>query len=642
MRLINIGLANVNTTVGAVKSNAEALTRAALSLAADNCTIAAFPEQVLGGYPSEDLTQWRGFVADQERALLAFADATAETSTVFCVSLTAEHEAHLYGVIAVVCRGKILGLVPKENLPTYGVFHEWRVWSPWTPGRVEKHDCGAPIGDLIFRFPFGIMGTEVCEDGWVPDGPALRRAYAGSEVIVNCSASPFRAGVIDTRREMLATRSGDNNTVLAYCNAVGGNDSLVFDGGGFVHQNGRLLKELPRWIENEAIMTVDLDRTELARSQNTTWRSSARRFQSSGQPVPEIVDFSDGPMPNGASFSYPAPATKSFFLPSAGREAYSPRERFFEDIEEAMTLALTDYYRKTGAFRCFGIALSGGKDSALAAIIAWRTAKRLGVPVHCFSMPTRFNSEATKGIARDLAAELGASFVELPIAEEFEAALLAQEAMVGQGTDELTLQNIQARIRGTRMWNWSNQTGGLWIQTGNMSEKAVGYTTIGGDMGGAYSLLGNLPKTVVIAMLGYLGKKYELRSIEALLATKASAELALGQEDEKDLMPFPVLDACMYLLIGEKMSPLEIYQALRSMWTDAELKAMDPSYGRGTLKEWVTRFVKLFRRSLFKWVQAPEAVHLGSLDLDRERALQLPTVFSEEFFDLAALDEFAD
>jgi len=193
-----------------------------------------------------------------------------------------------------------------------------------------------------------------------------------------------------------------------------------------------------------------------------------------------------------------------------------------------------------------------------------------------------------------------------------------------------------------KMWNWSNSSAGLFLQTGNMSEKAVGYTTVGGDLMGGYSLIGNLPKTVIIELLGYLYGKYKWEALGKLLATKASAELVDDQEDEKDLMPFDVLDACFVLFAGEKMMPKEIYLTLREKWTDDEFRQMRADYTKGMLKQWVKKFATLFMRSIYKWVQSPETVHLGNLDLDRERALQLPVVQSLEWLNLDALDDLRD
>jgi NAD+ synthase (glutamine-hydrolysing) len=339
-------------------------------------------------------------------------------------------------------------------------------------------------------------------------------------------------------------------------------------------------------------------------------------------------------------------------MPPPGRPP-SPLEEYFDDLLEAMIAGL-DYFVKTRAFKKLGIALSGGKDSVLTLIVAWLFAQRRFASlapearkaavadfIQCFSMPSRYNSATTQNISRTLCAELGATLTEVSIEDAFAREVAAAEAMLGPGEKltDLTRQNIQARIRGQRMWNWANNTGGMWLQTSNMSEKAVGYTTIGGDMMGAYSLIANLPKTVIIELLRHIAEKHGWKGVRDVLATRASAELADNQEDEKDLMPFPVLDACFALFAGEKMTPQEVYRVIRGMWTDEELKALAPQYQTGMLKTWVRRFTNLFVGSIFNWVQTPQAVHLGTLDLDRERALQLPVVQSREWLDLQKLEE---
>jgi NAD+ synthase (glutamine-hydrolysing) len=350
------------------------------------------------------------------------------------------------------------------------------------------------------------------------------------------------------------------------------------------------------------------------------------------------------------------PAGKSFFVPAPAL-AVSPEVAWYEDLVAAMKTGLAGYFEKTGAFDRLGIALSGGKDSALTLLVAWLYARDrfAGLPekerakktkdfIHCFSMPTRFNSEVTKSISRNLARELGVSFKEVSIEEAFSREVAAAEAMLeeGESLTPLARQNIQARIRGSRMWNWANSARAMWLQTGNMSEKAVGYTTIGGDLMGAYSLLGNLPKTIVVRVLDHLREKHGIEALDELMKTRASAELQEDQEDERDLMPFPVLDACFALFAGEKLMPKELYLAIRAMWTDAELRKMRTDYRPGMLKDWVKRFCRLFVGSIFKWVQAPQAVHLGALDLDRERALQLPVVQSPEWLEIDSIDELPD
>ena len=192
----------------------------------------------------------------------------------------------------------------------------------------------------------------------------------------------------------------------------------------------------------------------------------------------------------------------------------------------------------------------------------------------------------------------------------------------GEPPTELTRQNVQARIRGQRMWNWANSSGALFLQTGDMSEKAVGYTTIGGDLEGALSVIANVPKTVVIALLERLEARFGFKGVSATLHTEPGPELADKQVAENELMPFPVLDACLHLYAGEKMSPDEIGIALTSLF---------PDYPADTLTAWAHRFTKLFSQSIYKWVQSPLSLHVGSLDLDRERALQMPVVQKNEW-----------
>ncbi len=658
MRLIKIGLASVNTTVGAFASNTDTVIAFARQIAEQQCTVGCFQEQVIGGYPAEDLVQWRSFVEQQWTQLARFAAATGSfaTPTVYALGVTAQDGGHLYNCVAVVANGRILGIVPKEKLPTYGVFYENRTFTHGVPGMARMVNDGVPFGDMIFRFPFGTVAVEVCEDIWSPDGPMRRRCYGGAELVVNASASPWRAGVDATRREMIATRAGDNQATVVYVNQVGGNDSLVFDGGGYVCQNGRMLAAAPRWREGLATQVVDLDRTSRQRRENTTWRTDCEQFMKRGDAV-RIVESGIGLAPNRPGFRYPAPANRSFFIPAHDHDAHCPASAYFDDLIEAMIIGL-DYFAKTKAFDKIGIALSGGKDSVLTLLVAWlyarrrfeNDAQRIKDFIHCFSMPTRFNSDVTRKISRRLCRALWVDFKEIPIEDAFDRETAAAQAMLapGEALTPITLQNIQARIRGARMWNWANSSRGFWLQTSNMSEKAVGYSTVGGDLMGAFSLIANLPKTAVIELIRHIAEKAEIREyhaammirevIDSLLATKASAELAAGQADENDLMPFPVLDACFALFAGEKMAPVEVYKVVSDMWTYDELIAMDMSYKPGTIKAWVKKFVLLFQRNIFKWVLTPEAVHLGALDLDRERALQLPVVQSPEWLDLAALD----
>src|SRR3954469_765965 len=345
MRLCRIALANVNTTVGAVRAHVDRALSLARAAAADRATLCAFPEQLISGYPPEDLVQWRAFVDAQWTELERFARETAPLPTVYVVGVTVARANGVYNCAALVHRGRIWGLVPKEKLPTYNVFYEGRTFSRGVPGLYDDVH-GVPFGDLVFDLDFGCVALEVCEDIWSPDGPMRRRCYAGAELVVNLSASPYRLGVMETRREMIATRAGDNQCVVAYTALVGGNDNLVFDGGGFVAQNGRMVMTAPRFVEGVAAATVDLDRTTRLRREITTWRTDQETFAALAPPKQSVVHVKvTEPSADRSRLVYPAPAHQSFFLPAPSQRR-APREAFCEDLLDALAMGVGDYFEK--------------------------------------------------------------------------------------------------------------------------------------------------------------------------------------------------------------------------------------------------------------------------------------------------------
>ncbi|WP_426755461.1 NAD(+) synthase [Myxococcus sp. Y35] len=626
MRLVKLGLASVNTTVGAFTRNTDKALALAGKMAADGVTVGVFQEQLIAGYPAEDMVQWQGFMDRQWPELERFARETASLPTVFVVGVGVAHQGLRLNCAAVVAGGRILGLVPKEKLPTYSVFYEARTFGRGQPGMAEVHR-GVPLGDYLFRFDFGVVAPEVCEDIWSADGPMRRRTYSGAELVVNLSASPFRLGFVETRRELIATRAADHQCTIAYCNAVGSNDGLIFDGGGFLNQNGRHVMETPRFQEGYAAAVVDLDRTLRLRAEATTWRVDRESWLAGGGRTVPVLDCTQAVQTRRESLTYPVPPHRSFFLPAPDKRR-TAREALCEDILDALSLGVGDYFEKTRAFKVLGIALSGGRDSLLTLLIAHRYAKRVrpenpGSLIQAFYMPSRFSSDATRDAAETIARELGVAFQVVSIDEAFERErAVAQTMLGGKDVTPITEQNIQARLRAQRMWNWSNSCGGLFLQTGNMSEKSVGYTTIGGDLMGALAVIANVPKTVVMYLLDYLQDTTGYEGIRKVLAKPAGPELAHDQVGEDELMPFPILDACFYLYGSEKLTPAEILQALTAMFPEVEA---------ARLGGYVEKFVRLFQQSIYKWVQSPLSLHIGNLDLDRERALQLPVVTGTEW-----------
>jgi NAD+ synthetase len=320
-------------------------------------------------------------------------------------------------------------------------------------------------------------------------------------------------------------------------------------------------------------------------------------------------------------------------LPALGGGAdATPRDELLDDLYEALALGVADYYRKTGAFKCIGLALSGGRDSLLTLLVAWGALRRIHAGARratrsrggdeavlfAFYMPTRFSSDATRDAAAQVARTWARRSRCCPIEEAFERELDATRDMLGEGgpaMTEITQQNVQARIRGQRMWNWANTSGALFLQTGNMSEKALGYTTVGGDLEGAFSVIANLPKTVVIALIERLHRALRVRGDPADARDDRRPRARREPVGRGELMPFEVLDACLYLYGAEKLATDEVATALPSLF---------PGRDPAELRAWAQKFARLFTQSIFKWVQSPIAIHLGSLDLDRERALAAP------------------
>jgi NAD+ synthase (glutamine-hydrolysing) len=672
MRLIKIGLASLNPTVGRFQGNLDVALAAAKRLTYEQCTVICLPEQSLSGYTGEDYVHWQGFVDEQWKALRDFAAISYNfggVRPVYVVGLTVSYNGSLYNCAAVVCDGRILGVVPKEKLPTYGVFYERRTTSPGfvgmhgTVGSMHPNASNdlqpIPFGDLIFEFPFGVMAVEICEDIWSPRGPMTRRCFSGAELVVNISASPFRAGVVKTREEMISTRAADNCATLVYVNQFGGNDALVYDGGGYVNQGGRMVLTAPRLCESFSTVVVDLDRTSRQRRENMTWRTDAGDFLREHQPVQRIVE-TRSPQTLGTHYRFPVPPTgpsgelPNFFVPASSRPA-DPQREYFQDLFDVQVVGLRDYFRKIGIFERVGIALSGGKDSTLSLLVAHRfaTLHFSGLPaeedraaaikdfIHCISFPTEFNSKEGRDAARELCAKLGVTYMEAPITEQVASMDTLMEATLGPSgsVSRVAKQNVQARIRGTAMLNWSNCNAGLMMYTGNMTEKALGWTTIGGDLEGGFGVLGNLPRTVQIPMLRYLNEEYyHLPELAQIIESPPTPELEKGQDSERETMPFPISDACYYLFASEKMMPAEVLVVLRQMFTPEQLEKMYPGYQPAMLAGWVRKFVAMFRGAIFKWDQSAKSVHLGGLDLDVKRALQLPVATSGEWLRLKTLE----
>ena len=564
---MRLALAQMNTVVGDLDGNRERILARLDEARAAGADLVLFPELAVTGYPPEDLLLRPGFLRAAQTSLESIA---AETKGIAALVGAPHLDRDLFNACAVCVDGEIRGIYHKTFLPNYGVFDEDRYFQ-----------SGRDL--LLVRCGETLVGPTVCEDIWQPGPPATDLALAGAHVIANISASPFHLGKGAEREEMLATRARDNSCWIAFVNAVGAQDELIFDGHSLVLDGeGTLVARGPAF--EEALVVADVDpTTAVARRLRDARRRALARAR--GQvPDPPVIE-----APDRRSEGSVEPVV-----------AAVPDE--LEQMRLALELGLRDYVEKNG-FREVVLGLSGGIDSALTAALA---AEALGPErVVCVAMPSRYSSEGTRADARAVAQALGARYIELPIEPIVEAVsgTLAQTfAETEAGTAE---ENVQARIRGLLVMALSNKFGWLPLATGNKSELSVGYATLYGDMAGGFALLKDMYKTDVYRLARHLNKRAGRDLIPQSVFDRApSAELRADQVDEDSLPPYAELDRV-----------LEAYVELDSSREELTSDGFDPQV--------VERAVDLIDRAEYKRRQAPPGVKLRPKAFGRDRRVPI-------------------
>lgn len=638
MRRVHIGVSSISVKVGDFDGNIARLREVIAEAKARGVHLLVTPELCISGYSLEDRIYWTDIERESWRRAEALARET-EGIAVF-VGLPVRIASMVYNATALLYHGKIRGLVLKRHLPTYSIFYEGRNWTAW-PGGVGEVN-GVPAGDLVFALPFGGVTAEICEDLWSTTSPALARVMAGAEIICNPSASPFTPLKNEDRKRLVMGTASTLKSIYAYANLVGcDNSRLVFDGGGLIATPDALLVEGPllsrkAWTLTTAV--ADLDDVSRLRGENTTWRQDAAVAEEDADVA--VVDCTDGPFTPAPMETLVAQWPRTFFAPQHA-EPGPQRNRWLDELFDALVLGLRDYFEKVGAFQRFLVALSGGRDSALCLLMAVEAAKslkggaeaeRYAERVSTVYLPTNaYSSQGTLDAARSLAEALGVPFQVLPIDDEA-ALALEKTALLSGGIDKvapLARQNLQARVRGAIMLNWANSAGGLVLVTSNLSEMAVGYSTTGGDNQGGYSPIANVPKTLVTELLEYIAQRDNITALQQVLAIPPSAELAPDQTDEEDLMPYAVLDDLLYLYARKRLGLADCWRAvcIRHRQHAAE-----------QLREWTADFARRFARSQWKRDQHPVAMKVMELDLDPKTGFRFPVTQSIEH-ELKALRE---
>jgi NAD+ synthase (glutamine-hydrolysing) len=560
---MRLALAQINSVVGDVDGNAARVIEWIGHAREAKADLALFPELVVTGYPPEDLLLRPGFVRAARRAVEEIAKATRGVTAL----VGAPHlDSDLYNACFVLAHGEVRCVYRKRYLPNYGVFDEDRYF--------------APGGDLVLlRLGEVLVGPTICEDVWQPGPPATDLALAGAQLVANISASPFHVGKDREREEMLRVRASDNSCFVALCNAVGGQDELIFDGHSVVlDDEGAVLARAAGFEEELLVVDVDPVAAVGRRLRDVRRRSLARDRER--------------PMTTDVELAPPREQDE----PAETRIAAPVDE--LEQMRLALELGLHDYVTKNG-FGDVVIGLSGGIDSALTAALC---VEAIGAGhVHGISMPSRYSSDATRGDAGRLAESLGIDFREIPIEPMVDAYTGAlRDHFAGRETD-LTEENLQARIRGTLLMALSNKFGWLVIATGNKSELSVGYSTLYGDLAGGFALIKDVYKTDVFRLSKWLNERAGAELIPASIIERApSAELRADQLDEDSLPPYPALDKV-----------LEAYVELDRSREELGRDGFDPDV--------VDRALAMIDRAEYKRRQAPPGVKLRPKAFGRDR-----------------------
>ena len=575
---LRVALAQMNATVGDIEGNAAKIRDMTTRARDGGAALVVFPELALTGYPPEDLLLKKHFLDRSGQALERLA---AETAGIVALVGFPERADDVYNAAAVLADGRVAAVYRKIFLPNYGVFDEQRYFQAGDePAIVEVNGVA--------------LGLTICEDIWEPGPPATAEALAGAQVIVNLSASPYHAGKGLEREAMLEQRARDNLAAVVFCNLVGGQDELVFDGHSVaIDQDGELLARAPQFAEALTFCTVDPGQVASKRLQDSRDRAAVRqpREAGSGEQATTVASLTVE-SPGGAD------AVGGELAELMGPE---------EEVYAALVTGLRDYVEKNGFERAV-VALSGGIDSALVALVA---VDALGADrLTCVTMPSPYSSEGTRGDARAIAENLGARLIDIGIEDAMLAFDRALEPHFNGAEPDLTEENLQARIRGNLVMALSNKFGWLVLTTGNKSELSVGYATLYGDMAGGFAVLKDVFKGWVYRLVRWRNEREGRELVPAsVLERPPSAELRAEQLDEDSLPPYDVLDP---ILAGYVEQDLDSGELVR----------------QGLPEHEVQRVIRMVDRAEYKRRQAPPGIRISTKAFGRDRRLPITNRYS--------------
>lgn len=553
---IPVAVAQINPMMGDIEGNKNIIRNNTLSAILSGARVVVFPEMAISGYPSEDLLFKHGFVEECEKAIKELAKTLSHRITIIVGS-----PVRINNVLhncACVLNNKKVYYVTKEALPNYGVFDEKRYF---VPGNFSLPS--------MFTLDGFTIGVSICEDMWVNNANTAKQAAEDISLLINISASPFQQRKRALRQSHALSHVSRHFTPFVYCNLVGGQDELVFDGRSFVIQANTQMTEM-------AAFSTELRTFDIATKQTKLY--GAVKLTSSKTKVNHRDKYHYGP-------TYPTKARHY--------------ENEVEELLDALVLGTRDYATKSG-FTDVVIGLSGGIDSAVVACIA----KLAGLRVHGVTMPSQYNSQGTIDDAGILASNMGIEFMKIPITTIHESYDLTLHRMARTQLHNVAAENIQARIRGNILMGLSNEKGWLVLTTGNKSETAVGYCTLYGDTAGGFAPIKDVPKTMVFKLAKYI-QQLNGWIPTSTITRPPSAELRPDQNDQQSLPPYEELDEIIERYMTANESVREIARAMKISIAN------------------VAKIINMIDRAEYKRRQSPPGIKISARAFGRDWRLPL-------------------
>ncbi|OUQ18214.1 NAD(+) synthase [Lachnoclostridium sp. An138] len=607
------------------EGNAREIIRLAKEAAGNGAKIIVFPELCITGYTCGDLFLQELLLESAKEALLQIIRETRELDALIFAGLPWEKEGKLYNVAAVFQGGKLLGLVPKTCIPNYGEFYELRhfargnqeadaVWTDSGDGERDYIPFGTRLLFTCEEMPGLAVAAEICEDVWVPDPPSIHHALAGATVIVNCSASDETTGKDAYREALISGQSARLVCGYIYANAGEGESSqdLVFGGHNLIAENGKILSRSARFKNETIYADLDIARIVGERRRMTTF------FSRTDAVYTEIGFHLNKEETKLSRFIDPAP-----FVPDDSQD----RQKRCEEIFAIQYMGLKKRLEHTRS-RTAVVGISGGLDSTLALLVAVRAFDSLGLPrkgILGVTMPCFGTTDRTYRNACELVRKLGGTLREVDIRE----AVTTHFRDIGHDPEvhDVTYENSQARERTQVLMDLANQSGGLVIGTGDMSELALGWATYNGDHMSMYGVNAGVPKTLVRHLVRYYadtcGDPELAATLLDVLDTPVSPELlppkdgVIAQKTEDLVGPYELHDFFLYYVLRFGFTPAKIYRLARLAFAGA--------YGEDTILKWLKTFYRRFFTQQFKRSCLPDGPKVGSVAVSPRGDLRMPS-----------------